>query len=51
MVRSNGPGSYVISMNGGVPQKVLDMHSDGANWSPDGNHLVFNESGEGLDHP
>jgi Tol biopolymer transport system component len=35
--------TYVISMKGGIPQKVTDRDCAGANWSPDGNSLVFTE--------
>jgi len=31
----------VISMKGGIPQKVTDRNTGAANWSPDGNSLVF----------
>jgi Tol biopolymer transport system component len=48
---TNGPGTYVISTNGGAPQKVLDMHSDAANWSPDGNYLVFSDVEKGWTMP
>jgi DNA-binding winged helix-turn-helix (wHTH) protein/Tol biopolymer transport system component len=48
---TNGPGTYVINMDGGAPKKVLDMHSDGANWSPDGNYLVFNDQEKGWTTP
>jgi tricorn protease-like protein len=37
------PRSYVVSMNGGAPRKVTDTASWSANWSPDGNFLVFND--------
>ena len=33
--------TYVISMDRGVPQKVVAKDSLAANWSPDGNLLVF----------
>ncbi|HEY4931874.1 MAG TPA: protein kinase [Terriglobales bacterium] len=33
---------YVISMDGGLPQRVVERNSAAANWSPDGNLLVFN---------
>jgi Tol biopolymer transport system component/DNA-binding winged helix-turn-helix (wHTH) protein len=32
---------YVISMDGGQPQKIVDKHADAANWSADGRVLVF----------
>jgi Tol biopolymer transport system component len=35
--------AYVISMKGGTPQKVTDRDVGGANWSPDGNSLVFTD--------
>jgi Tol biopolymer transport system component len=35
--------TYVISMKGGAPQKVTDRDAGGANWSPDGNSLVFTD--------
>jgi serine/threonine protein kinase/Tol biopolymer transport system component len=31
---------YVVSADGGAPQKIAE-HSAGANWSPDGNVLLF----------
>jgi Tol biopolymer transport system component len=33
--------TYVISMDGGPPQRILEKDSAAANWSPDGNLLVF----------
>jgi Tol biopolymer transport system component len=33
--------TYVISMDGGPPQRVLQKDTCCANWSPDGNQLVF----------
>jgi len=48
---TNGPGTYVISINGSPSQKVLDIHSDAANWSPDGNYLVFNDVEKGWTTP
>jgi serine/threonine protein kinase len=32
--------TYVISMDGGLAQ-IVEKHSGGANWSPDGNFLAF----------
>jgi Tol biopolymer transport system component len=40
---------YVVGADGGTPQKVAE-HSLGANWSPDGNVLVFT-SYYGYDRP
>jgi Tol biopolymer transport system component len=34
--------TYMISTEGGRPQRIVDRNSVGANWSPDGNLLVFN---------
>jgi DNA-binding winged helix-turn-helix (wHTH) protein/Tol biopolymer transport system component len=34
--------TYVVSTEGGLPQRILDKNSVAANWSPDGNLLVFN---------
>ena len=34
----------MLSMDGGTPQKVIEGPYFGANWSPDGNFLVFNET-------
>jgi len=48
---TNSPGTYVISINGGAPKKVLHMHSDSANWSPDGNLLVFSDLEKGWTNP
>jgi Tol biopolymer transport system component/tRNA A-37 threonylcarbamoyl transferase component Bud32 len=36
--------TYVISMDRGVPQKVIASDSLAANWSPDGNLLVFTDT-------
>ncbi len=33
---------YVVSMDGGSPRRIVDKNSVAANWSPDGNLLVFN---------
>ena len=41
---SEGKGSYMVSMDGGTPQKVKNSINGGASLSPDGNFLVFNES-------
>jgi Tol biopolymer transport system component/DNA-binding winged helix-turn-helix (wHTH) protein len=32
---------YVVSMDGGQPQKIVDKNGNAANWSADGNVLVF----------
>ena len=34
--------TYVVSMDGGSPQRIVEKNSVAANWSPDGNLLVFN---------
>ena len=39
---SEGHGIFIISRDGGVPRKV--SNGWGANWSPDGNSLVFSDS-------
>ena len=36
--------TYVVSMDGGPPQRVLAKDSIAANWSPDGNLLVFTDT-------
>jgi Tol biopolymer transport system component len=36
--------TYVISMDRGVPQKVIAEDSVAANWSPDGNLLAFTDT-------
>ncbi len=42
VVYGNAKGEiYVISIDGGQPQKVVEKDAVGANWSPDGNVLVF----------
>jgi len=38
--------TYVISMDRDVPQKVIAQDSLAANWSPDGNLLVFTDTHE-----
>jgi eukaryotic-like serine/threonine-protein kinase len=38
---------YVINMDGSSPQRVVEKHSAGANWSPDGNLLVLTSGIEG----
>jgi hypothetical protein len=41
----NGDGeSYVIGTAGGLPRKILAKDSFAANWSPDGNLLVFTDT-------
>jgi hypothetical protein len=40
---------YVVGADGGAPQKIAE-HSAGANWSPDGNVLLFT-SYYGYDRP
>ena len=41
---------YVISMDGGPPEKVVEKDANGPNWSPDGNVLVF-QNGRDAAHP
>jgi WD40 repeat protein len=42
VVYGNGKGEiYVISMDGGPPQRVVEGSATAANWSADGNVLVF----------
>ena len=36
----NSGGTYVVSMDGGLPQRIVEKNSVVANWSPDGNLLV-----------
>jgi len=43
--------TYVISTRGGAPRQVTDTMSWSANWSPDGNLLVFNDITKGWDNP
>ena len=38
-VISNG---YVVSIDGGMPRKIVDNATNGLNWSPDGNSVVAN---------
>jgi DNA-binding winged helix-turn-helix (wHTH) protein/WD40 repeat protein len=47
---ANGSGSYVISMDGGAPKKVVDFNVSPPNWSPDSNRLVFNDYRGGYVH-
>jgi len=43
---ANGKQSvYVISMDGGVPRKIVDNAPFSATWSPDGNSVVANVGG------
>jgi WD40 repeat protein len=39
---------YVISMEGGPPQKVADKRAFAASWSPDGNLLVYADYSDAL---
>jgi WD40 repeat protein len=42
VVYGNAKGEvYVISMDGGPPQRIVEKDASCANWSPDGNLLVF----------
>jgi Tol biopolymer transport system component len=42
VVYGNDKGeTYVISMDGGEPQRIVEKDSQCANWSPDGNLLAF----------
>ena len=42
LVYGNAKGEiYVISMAGGPPQRIVEKDASAANWSPDGNLLVF----------
>lgn len=42
VVYGNAKGEiYVISMDGGPPQRIVEKDASAANWSPDGNLLVF----------
>jgi Tol biopolymer transport system component len=42
--------TYVVSTRGGAPRQVTDTMSWSANWSPDGNLLVFNDITNGWDN-
>jgi Tol biopolymer transport system component len=44
-------GSYIISIDGGVPKKVLDYAMGVVSWSPDGNLLVFNAGANSWQTP
>jgi DNA-binding winged helix-turn-helix (wHTH) protein/WD40 repeat protein len=44
-------GIYVISMDGGPPQKIEEKNSAPATWSPDGNLLAFENYGPDPAHP
>jgi Tol biopolymer transport system component len=51
VVYGNAKGeTYVISMDGGPPQRVVEKDAVAANWSPDGNLLVFTNFRDGA-HP
>jgi hypothetical protein len=41
---SSDQGIYLVDMNGGQPQKIIDQGGDGY-WSPDGNSLAFQGRG------
>ena len=43
--------TYVVSTNGGAPRQVTNTLSWSANWSPDGNFLVFNDATKGWENP
>jgi DNA-binding winged helix-turn-helix (wHTH) protein/Tol biopolymer transport system component len=45
---TDGQGTYLVSTDGSPPQKILNFASNAANWSPDGNLLVFNDMTNGL---
>lgn len=38
--------TFVVSMDGGAPQKVIEKNSSAANWSPDGNLLIMTSAVE-----
>jgi len=42
--------TYVISMDGGPPQRVVEGSANGANWSADGNMLVFQYDPDPKNH-
>lgn len=46
----NVPGTSVVSMDGGAPQKLTDGPTTAANWSPDGKFMVFNDVSKGWDN-
>ena len=51
VVYGNGKGEiYVISMDGRPPQRIVEKDANGANWSADGNLLVF-QYGHDPAHP
>jgi Tol biopolymer transport system component/DNA-binding winged helix-turn-helix (wHTH) protein len=51
VVYGNAKGEiYVISVDGGPPQRVVEKDASTANWSPDGNVLVF-QYGHDPAHP
>jgi DNA-binding winged helix-turn-helix (wHTH) protein/Tol biopolymer transport system component len=41
-------GIYVVSMDGGQPQKIVEKDANAANWSSDGNVLVFWKAPDAL---
>ena len=43
-------GIYVISMDGGPPEKVVEKDAGAATWSPDGNVLVFTSARDAGTH-
>jgi DNA-binding winged helix-turn-helix (wHTH) protein/dipeptidyl aminopeptidase/acylaminoacyl peptidase len=49
VVYGNASGeTYVISMDGGEPQKIVEKDANAANWSPDGNVLVFGKAPDAV---
>jgi len=51
VVYGNAKGEiYAISLDGGQPQKIVDKDANAANWSADGNVLVF-QYDRGPAHP
>jgi Tol biopolymer transport system component/DNA-binding winged helix-turn-helix (wHTH) protein len=41
-------GIYVISVDGGQPQKIVEKDANAANWSSDGNVLVFGKTRDAV---
>jgi serine/threonine protein kinase len=50
-ISSDKPGVFVIGINGGTPQRIGDKLTGAADWSPDGNRLIYAEYADNYTHP
>jgi len=50
-ITSEKPGVFVINIDGGSPRRIGDKLTGAADWSPDGNRLIYAEYADNYTHP